>query len=76
MLRSQRKKMWNSGEGKLVEPRAASRGWDYHPTVNNSDPELFLSKITAGTKVEKRLKERRSSDRSKLGSSSRKGSKA
>ena len=25
-------------------------GWDCHPTVKNSDPELFLSKRTAGTK--------------------------
>jgi hypothetical protein len=28
----------------------------------NSDPELFLSKRTAGTKMEKRLKERQSTD--------------
>jgi hypothetical protein len=28
----------------------------------NSDPELFLSKRTAGKKMEKRLRERRSSD--------------
>ena len=25
-------------------------GWDCHPTVKNSDPELFLSEITAGPK--------------------------
>ena len=37
----------------------------------NSDPELFLSERIAGTKMEKRLGERKSSDRPKLGSSSR-----
>jgi hypothetical protein len=46
-------------------------GWDYHPTVRNSDPELFLSKRTAGTKLEKKLGKRRFSDWPKLGSSSR-----
>jgi hypothetical protein len=25
--------------------------WGGHPTVKNSDPELFLSKRTAGTKM-------------------------
>jgi hypothetical protein len=37
-------------------------GWYCHPIVKNSNPELFLSKRTAGTKLEKRLKERRYSD--------------
>ena len=31
-------------------------------TVKNFVPELFLSKRTAGTKIEKRLRERRSND--------------
>jgi hypothetical protein len=51
-------------------------GWDYHPTVKNFDPEVFLSKRTGGTKIEKSLRERSSSDRAKLGSSSRRGTKA
>jgi hypothetical protein len=34
--------------------------WDSHPTVKNSDPELFLSERTIGTKIEKRLGGRRS----------------
>jgi hypothetical protein len=33
-----------------------------YPTVKNSDPELFLSERTAGTKMEKSLRKRRSSD--------------
>jgi hypothetical protein len=43
---------------------------------SKTNPELFLSKGTAGTKMEKRLRERRSSDQSNLGSISRGGSKA
>jgi hypothetical protein len=46
-------------------------GWGCHPTVKNSDPELFLTKRTAGTKMEKKLRERRFSDCPKLGFSSR-----
>jgi hypothetical protein len=37
-------------------------GWGCHPTVNNSDPELFLSKKIAGTTMENRLRERKLSD--------------
>jgi hypothetical protein len=32
-------------------------GWGCHHIVKNADLELFLSKQTAGTKMEKRLKE-------------------
>jgi hypothetical protein len=50
--------MPNSGEGKLVESISSRKtghqveGWGCHTTVKNSDPESFLSKITAGTKIE------------------------
>ena len=55
---------------------ASSGGMGLPSHRQNTDPELFLSKRTAGRKMEKSLQERRSSDRSKLRSSSRKGSKA
>ena len=38
--------------------------WGCHPTVKNSEPELFLSDGTAGTQMEKSLRKRRPSDRS------------
>ena len=66
--------MPNSGERELVESTSSRKTghqveeWGCHPTVKNSDPELFLSKGTTGTKMEKRQKERRSSDRPNLGS--------
>jgi hypothetical protein len=44
--------------------------------VKNSDPELFLSKRTVGTKMKKRLRERRLSDQPKLGPISRDSPKA
>jgi hypothetical protein len=46
-------------------------GGGCHPTVKNSNPELFLSERTTGSKMEKSLREKRSSDRHKLRSSSR-----
>jgi hypothetical protein len=50
--------------------------WSCHHTVNKSDPELFLTKRNAGTKIENNLREMRSNNRTKLGSISREGSKA
>ena len=75
-------KMPYSGERELVESISSRKTghqveeWGYHPTVKNSDPEFFLSKRTAGTKLEKRLGERRTSDRPTLGSISRGGCQA
>jgi hypothetical protein len=66
-----------SGEGELEKVTSNRNtghqveGWGCHPTVKNSNSELFLSERTTGTKMEKSLMERRSSDRPKLGSSSR-----
>jgi hypothetical protein len=57
-------KMPNTGERELKRvhlqwiDRVLSGGTGSLPTVKISDPELFLSKRTTGTKMEKRLKER------------------
>ena len=74
--------MLKSGEREPVESTSSRKaghqveGWGGHRRVKNSDPELFLSKRTAKTKMEKSLRERRSSDQPKLASISRRGSKA
>jgi len=50
--------MANSGEREYVESTSSRKtrhqikGWGCHLTVKNSDPELILSKRTAGTKME------------------------
>jgi hypothetical protein len=69
------------GKGELIESTSHKKtgsqtvGWGCHVTVKNSDPKLFLSKRNAGGKIEKRLRERHSSDRPNLRSISRRGSK-
>jgi hypothetical protein len=66
--------MLKSGERELVESTSNRKtghqveGWGCHPTVKNSDSELFLSKGTAGKNMEKSLGKR--NDRPNLGSSS------
>jgi hypothetical protein len=84
-LRTQREKErpWMKcstvGRGNLQSP-SPMEGQDIkwmdegcHPTVKSSDPELFLPEGTTGTQMEKSMRERRSNDRPKLGSSSRRG---
>ena len=60
--------MLNSGERELVESISHRKTghqveeWGCHRTVKNPDQKLFLSKRTAGTKMEKILRERISGD--------------
>jgi hypothetical protein len=57
--------------GNLSPPpvdRVSRGGVGLPSTVKISDPIVFLSKRTAGTKMEKRLRERRSSDHPNWGS--------
>jgi hypothetical protein len=74
--------MPNNGKRELVESISSRKtghqaeGWGCHPTVRNSDSELFLPKRTAGTEMERRLREMISSDKAKLESISRPGSTA
>jgi hypothetical protein len=69
--------MLYSGERELVESSGGTghqvEGWGCHFTVKTSDLKLFLSEGTARTKMENNMRKTRSSDRSKLGSSSRGG---
>ena len=71
-----------SGEGEHVEFTSSGgtghqvEGWGCHSTVKSSGPELFLYKGTAGTKMEKSLREGRSSNRTNLGSNSVRGPSA
>jgi hypothetical protein len=73
--------MPNSGERELVESISNRKtghqveAWCCHPTIKNSDPALFLSKRTAGRKMEIRLRRRRSSDWPNLESMSKAGPK-
>jgi hypothetical protein len=75
-------KMLNSRETKLIKSTSSRKighqveRWGCHPTVKISDPELFLSKRTSGTKMEKRLRERQSSDWYNFGYMLRGGSTA
>jgi hypothetical protein len=55
--------MPNSGEGELIKSTCSPvqtvrqvEGWGCHPTVKTSDSEFFLSKRTAGTNMETRLR--------------------
>lgn len=64
---------WGEGTCRVLCSRKTGHqeeGWGCHTTVKNSDPVLFLFERTAGTKKEKSLRKRRSSDRPKLGSMS------
>ena len=54
----------NSEKKELVEPTSSRKTrhqveeWGSNPIVKNSDSELFLSKRTSGTKIEKILREK------------------
>jgi hypothetical protein len=60
---------------KQTKNRTSSGGIELPSHSQISDPELFLSKRTAGIKMEKRLRKCWYSDRPNLGSISRRGSK-
>jgi hypothetical protein len=71
-----------SDERELVEATSSRKtwhqvdGWSCYPGVKYSDPGLFLSERTVGSKTEKSLREWRLNDSPKLGSISRGGPKA
>ena len=54
--------MPKSGERELLESTSSRKigyqveGWNCHLTAKNFDPDLFLSKRNARTKMEKRLR--------------------
>jgi hypothetical protein len=60
--------MPNSRERKRLESTSSRKTghqvkeWGCHPTIKNSNPELFLSKRISGTEMERRLRERWSRD--------------
>ena len=66
--------MPDSWERELLESifsgriRHQVKEWGCLPIVKSSDPELFLLKRIAGTERERKMKEGRFSDRTKLGS--------
>ena len=51
--------MPNNGEREIIESTSSRKtghgveGWGFHPTVKNSDPDLFLSERTTRTEMEK-----------------------
>jgi hypothetical protein len=65
--------MSNTGEKELVESTSSrntghqEEGRGCHRIVKNTDPESSLSKRTAGTKMEKNLRDRRSNYQHTLG---------
>ena len=70
---------WKEGTSRAhlqQKDKISSEGLGGQHTVKNSDPELFLSKRTAGTKREKRLRERQSGYWPNMGSITKGGSKA
>ena len=70
------RKIHNNKKKKERKAGHQVEGWDCNDsTVKTSDPELHLSKITSGIKMQKRLRERISSEQENLGSLSRGGTK-